>query len=36
MIQAIKGRDDPAIQAGLAVEVREIVERFPVPGLPAA
>jgi glycine hydroxymethyltransferase len=36
MIEAIKGRDDPAIQTGLAAQVREIVERFPVPGLPAA
>ena len=29
-------RDDPAVQARLAAEVREIVDRFPVPGLPAA
>ena len=36
MIEAIKGRDEPAIQASLAAEVHEIVERFPVPGLPAA
>jgi len=36
MIEAIKHRDDPATQAGLAAQVREIVERFPVPGLPAA
>ena len=36
MIEAIKLRDDPAAQAGLAAQVREIVERFPVPGLPAA
>ena len=36
IIEAIRHRDDPAIQARLAGEVREIVERFPVPGLPAA
>ena len=36
MIEAIRRRDDPAIQVSLAGEVREIVERFPVPGLPAA
>jgi len=36
MIEAIKHREDPATQAGLAAQVREIVERFPVPGLPAA
>ena len=36
IVQAIKHRDEPAIQTGLAGEVREIVERFPVPGLPAA
>ena len=36
MIEAIKGRDDPTVQMGLAAQVREIVERFPVPGLPAA
>jgi glycine hydroxymethyltransferase len=36
IIGAIRGRDDVAIQARLAGEVREIVERFPVPGLPAA
>ena len=36
IIEAIRGRDDPAIQSRLAGEVREIVERFPVPGLPAA
>ena len=36
MIEAIKHRDDPAVQATLAAQVREIVERFPVPGLPAA
>ena len=36
MIDAIKGRDDPVVQRRLAGEVRDIVERFPVPGLPAA
>jgi glycine hydroxymethyltransferase len=36
VIEAIEGRDDPAVQRRLAGEVREIVDRFPVPGLPAA
>jgi glycine hydroxymethyltransferase len=36
MIDAIKGRDDQSVQRRLAGEVRDIVERFPVPGLPAA
>ncbi len=36
MIEAIKQRDDAAAQSRLAGEVREIVARFPVPGLPAA
>ena len=36
MIDAIRGRHDSAAQARLAGEVREIVDRFPVPGLPAA
>jgi glycine hydroxymethyltransferase len=36
MIEAIRGRDEPATLARLAAEVRGIVERFPVPGLPAA
>jgi glycine hydroxymethyltransferase len=36
MIEAIRDRDQPATQARLAGEVREIVDRFPVPGLPAA
>ena len=36
IIDAIRRRDEPAVQARLAGEVREIVERFPVPGLPAA
>jgi len=36
IIEAISKRDDQATQARLAGEVREIVARFPVPGLPAA
>ena len=36
IIDAIRRREEPAVQARLAGEVREIVERFPVPGLPAA
>jgi glycine hydroxymethyltransferase len=36
IIEAIRGRDDAAIQTRLAGEVREIVDRFPVPGLPSA
>jgi glycine hydroxymethyltransferase len=36
IIDAIVGRDEPAAQARLAGEVREIVRRYPVPGLPAA
>ena len=36
IIDAIRERDEPAAQARLAGEVREIVARFPVPGLPAA
>ena len=36
IIEAIRGRDDPATQRRLAADVREIVDRFPVPGLPAA
>jgi glycine hydroxymethyltransferase len=36
IIEAIERRDDPAAQARLAGDVREIVNRFPVPGLPAA
>ena len=34
IIDAIRERDDPARQERLAAEVREIVDRFPVPGLP--
>ena len=36
IVEAIRRRDEPADQARLAGEVREIVDRFPVPGLPAA
>ncbi|MEA2653438.1 MAG: glycine hydroxymethyltransferase, partial [Chloroflexota bacterium] len=36
IIEAIRRRDEPAAQARLAGEVAEIVQRFPVPGLPAA
>ena len=35
IIEAIRPRDDDAVQRRLAGEVREIVDRFPVPGLPA-
>ncbi len=34
IVAAIAARDEPATQAGLAAEVREICGRFPVPGLP--
>jgi glycine hydroxymethyltransferase len=33
IIGAIEAREDPTIQSRLAAEVRDIVERFPVPGL---
>jgi glycine hydroxymethyltransferase len=36
IIDAIAKRDEPAAQDRLAGEVREIVARFPVPGVPAA
>ncbi len=36
IIEAIRTRSEPAAQARLAAEVREIVDRFPVPGMPAA
>jgi glycine hydroxymethyltransferase len=36
IIEAIRRRDEPAEQERLAGEVREIVSRFPVPGLPSA
>ena len=36
IIEAIRSRDDDAVQRRLAGEVADIVARFPVPGLPAA
>jgi glycine hydroxymethyltransferase len=36
IVEAIRKRDEPAEQARLAGEVREIVSRFPVPGMPPA
>jgi glycine hydroxymethyltransferase len=36
IIEAIRRRDEPATQARLAGEVTDIVNRFPVPGLPSA
>ena len=36
IIEAIRQREDATAQSRLAGEVREIVARFPVPGLPAA
>ena len=36
IVEAIRKRDEPSEQARLAGEVREIVSRFPVPGLPPA
>ena len=36
IVEAIQHRDDASVQARLAGEVRSIVDRFPVPGLPAA
>jgi glycine hydroxymethyltransferase len=36
IVDAIRERDDPVVQARLAAEVRAIVDQFPVPGLPAA
>ncbi len=36
IVEAIRTRSEPAAQARLAGEVREIVDQFPVPGLPAA
>ena len=34
IVEAIRSRDEPAEQARLAAEVRDICGRFPVPGLP--
>src|SRR5207237_4190541 len=36
IVQAIASRGDPAEEARLAAEVRDIVDRFPVPGLARA
>jgi hypothetical protein len=36
IVDAIATRDEPAAQGRLSAEVREIVTRFPVPGLPPA
>ena len=36
IVEAIRARDDEAVQRRLAGEVAEIVARFPVPGLPDA
>ncbi|MEX1170140.1 MAG: serine hydroxymethyltransferase [Chloroflexota bacterium] len=36
IVDAIRHREEPAVQARLAAEVRQIVDQFPVPGLPAA
>jgi glycine hydroxymethyltransferase len=36
IIEAIERRDEPAVQARLAGDVRSLVAHFPVPGLPAA
>jgi glycine hydroxymethyltransferase len=36
IIDALERRDEPAEQARLAAEAREICDRFPVPGLPPA
>jgi len=36
IIEAIRTRSEPAAQARLAGQVHEIVDQFPVPGLPAA
>jgi hypothetical protein len=33
IIGAIEARDDASVQGRLAGQVRDIVERFPVPGL---
>jgi hypothetical protein len=33
-VEAIRGRDDPAIGRRVVDEVADVVGRFPVPGLP--
>ncbi len=35
VVEAIERRDEPAEHSRIAAEVRELVSRFPVPGLPA-
>jgi glycine/serine hydroxymethyltransferase len=34
VVEAITGRDDAAVHARIREDVRELVARFPVPGLP--
>jgi glycine hydroxymethyltransferase len=36
IVEAIRRRDEPSVLVGLADDVRAIVDRFPVPGMPAA
>ena len=36
IVAALTSRDEPAEQAKIAAEVRDVCERFPVPGLPEA
>jgi len=36
IVEAIERRDDATAQRRLAADVTDIVNRFPVPGLPAA
>jgi glycine hydroxymethyltransferase len=36
IVEAIRRRDEPSVQARLAGDVRSIVAQFPVPGLPSA
>ena len=36
IVAAIAARDEPATLSRLALEAREIADRFPVPGLPEA
>ncbi|MEA2622564.1 MAG: glycine hydroxymethyltransferase [Chloroflexota bacterium] len=36
IVQTLAERDDPAVRAAIALEVREICSRFPAPGLPQA
>jgi glycine hydroxymethyltransferase len=34
IVRTIEGRDDPAVLSSVSAEVRDICDRFPVPGLP--